>query len=277
MWKTIATILPGICLFLATAALGGDKTEQEYATPLTVEAKGKLQIPEAVLPEGVPDGVSGMYVLVKGKAYWLAFGKDKEGQELQKLAAKLKDKAVIVTGKLEMRRILLPPGKEVPVIVVTGLKAAAGDVNPYLTADGKLKAKLTLSIGKNRGIVGSADATTWVIEPSGAWTMKTTFKEATAKGQLTAAQLAALAQHLKTQDFNNLPPQLGVLPYPDNTLPYVAISFGKKGTVFFGSLTPAMPTEGFELTDEWSRFVSLALVLQNYLQTNVANGNVELK
>jgi hypothetical protein len=186
MRKTIATILPGICLFLTLPALAGQMTEpkgeQEYVKPITVEAKGKLEIPEAMLPEGVPDGVSRMYVQVKGKTYWLAFGKDKEGQALQKLAAQLKDKGVIVTGALEMRQILLPPG-QVDVIVVTSLKAAALDVRNYLTADGKLTATLTLAIGKNRGIVGGTVGTTWVIEPSGAWTMTTTPKEATAKGK----------------------------------------------------------------------------------------------
>jgi hypothetical protein len=273
MWKTIVTVLPGICLFLAIPALAGDKTkakeEQEYVKPITVEAKGKLWFPKAMIPEGVPDGVSGIYVEVKGKTYWLAFGNDKQGQELVKLAVKLKDKSVIVTGKLEMREILLQP-RYAEVIVVTSLKAAAGDVKNYLTADGKLKETLTLTIGNNRGIVGGSFGTTWVIEPSGAWTMTTTPKDATAKGKLTAGQLAALAQHLATQDFNQLPARLGVKPYPDNNLPFVAISFGKKGSTLFGSLTERVPEAGDSNADDWSRFVAVTLVLQNILQETKA-------
>jgi hypothetical protein len=274
MCKTMARLLPGILLFLAVPVLAADQTEakgvQEYIRPITVEAKGKLKIPEALILEGVPEGVSGIYVEVKGKTYWLAFGKDKEGQKLEETARKLKDKGVIVTGTLEMRTILLPPG-QVEVLVVASLEAAAGDGKYYLTADGKLTETLTLAIGKNRGRVGGSFGTTWVIEPSGAWTMTTTPKDAAVKGKLTAAQLAALAQHLATQHFDKLPAQLGIPPYPDNNLSYVAITFGKKGSTHYGSLMETGDTKD----DDWSRFVAVTLVLQNLLQETKAEPKSE--
>jgi hypothetical protein len=269
MRKTMASVLSGLCLLLTLPALAGGTGEvggqQEYIKALTVQAQGRLTIPEAVILEAVPEGVSGMLLHIQGKAYWLAFAKDKRGQELRQRAEKFRDCLVRVTGTLETRPFLLPPG-QANVIVVTGLEAAAPDVGRYLTTDGKLTAPLKLAIGKNRGLVGGSIGTTWVIEPSGAWTRTQTFQAGVVKGQLTAAQLAALAQHLATQDFVHLPDQLGVSPYPDNTLPYVAITFGKKSTTLYGPLLPSLPGEGSTPGDDWSRFVAVTLLLQDVLQ-----------
>jgi hypothetical protein len=78
----------------------------------------------------------------------------------------------------------------------------AGDRGVYLTKDGKLKAAVTLrhdTVGL--APVGSPNGEVWVIQPTGNWTSQV----AGAKGKLSAKQLAALAQHLATQDFNSLP------------------------------------------------------------------------
>src|SRR5258708_5998149 len=100
----------------------------------------------------------------------------------------------------------------------------AGNVKDYLTEDGKLKEKLTLAIvhhADNAGRVTSSKH--WVIETSGEWKQTTAGinfgivpprPRLVAKGKLTAQQLAALAQHLATQDFNKLTATLGLNPPP---------------------------------------------------------------
>src|SRR5262249_39729654 len=48
----------------------------------------------------------------------------------------------------------------------------------------------------------------WIINPSGDWVWKST----DSKGKLSSKQMAALAQHLATQDFNSLPKLQGYQP-----------------------------------------------------------------
>jgi hypothetical protein len=154
----------------------------------------------------------------------------------------------------------------------------AGDVKDYLT-DGKLKDKLTLVKIHHVDNAGRVQSTnTWVIEASGEWTQTTSGinfgivapkTQLVAKGKLTAAQLAALAQHLATQDFNKLTAQLGLDPAPAKEHYSTTLSFGNKKTVLLtagGQLTDALPKAGDARANDWSRFVVLTLVVQNLLQ-----------
>ena len=156
---------------------------------------------------------------------------------------------------------------------VTGLLAApsqAGDPGDYLTKDGKLKEALTIQYGAY-GLepVGGYKGEICVIEPTGEWTRKA----AATKGKLSAKQLAALAQHLATQDFNELPIQLGYEPHALHDGYFVRIAFGKKATAFNlkkpgDSRTDYLPKPGDPKATAWSRFVSLELVLTDLLQSS---------
>src|SRR4029077_743132 len=106
----------------------------------------------------------------------------------------------------------------------------AGDPGDYLTEDGKLKEAVTLrhdTVGL--APVGSPKGEVWVIQPTGDWTSQV----AGTKGKLSAKQLAALAQHLATQDINSLPHTQGYKQQAiDEVYQRVVIGFGKKSAAF---------------------------------------------
>ena len=111
----------------------------------------------------------------------------------------------------------------------------------------------------------------WIIEPSGDWTEK--FSES--KGKLSARQLAALAQHLATQDFNSLPKMQGYQSKgPDGVnragYKYVVIAFGMKEAVFNTRMGESradyLPKPGDPKAAAWSRFIALELVLADMLE-----------
>jgi hypothetical protein len=155
-------------------------------------------------------------------------------------------------------------------VVVAGLFALpchAGDVKDYLTKDGKLKETVTIRAG-SMGLVpaGGPKTEVWIIEPSGDWTRKLTGT----KGKLSARQLAALAQHLATQDFNSLPRWQGYESRgPDDAYLYVMIGFGNKEASFnmrMGeSRSDYLPKPGQPNASAWSRFIALELVLAEML------------
>jgi hypothetical protein len=156
-------------------------------------------------------------------------------------------------------------------MVVAGLftlPCRAGEVGDYLTKDGKLKETVTIRTGANGLVpVGGPKSEIWIIEPSGDWTRKLTG----AKGKLNAKQLAALAQHLATQDFKSLPRWQGYESTgPDDGYLYVVIGFGKKEAGFnmrMGeSRSDYLPKPGQPNAAAWSRFVALELVLADMLE-----------
>ena len=94
-----------------------------------------------------------------------------------------------------------------------------------------------------------------------------------AKGRLSAKQLASLAQHLATQDFNSFPPVQGYkAPGIDEAHQRVVIGFGKKSATFNiksgESRDDYLPKPGDPQAAAWSRFVALELVLTDLLQTS---------
>lgn len=139
----------------------------------------------------------------------------------------------------------------------------AGDVADYLTKEGKLKEGVTVRIG-GRQVFAPADEV-WIIRPSGDWAWEFT----DSKGKLNSKQLAALAQHLATQDFNSLPKMQGYEP-KDSGYQYVVIAFGKKEAAFYtkSGESPAdyVPKPGDPQAAAWSRFIALELVLADMLQ-----------
>jgi hypothetical protein len=140
-----------------------------------------------------------------------------------------------------------------------------GEPGDYLTKDGKLKEVVTFrkdTVGELAARVGKGDA--WVIEPTGDWT-----SQAGARGKLSAEQLAALAQHLATQDFQSLPQTQGYKLTIDESHQRVMIGFGKKSVTFnlkWGeSPIDYLPKPGDPQAAAWSRFVALELVLTQLL------------
>jgi hypothetical protein len=138
----------------------------------------------------------------------------------------------------------------------------AGEVGDYLTKDGKLKAAVTVRIG-GKGFLAPPDEV-WIIKPSGDWV----WESSDSKGKLSAKQLAALAQHLATQDFNSLPKMQGYEPKgPASGYQYVVIAFGKKKAGFYtkSGESPAdyVPKPGDPKAAAWSRFIALELVLKS--------------
>jgi hypothetical protein len=103
----------------------------------------------------------------------------------------------------------------------------------------------------------------WMIEPSGKWTDKINGVE----GQFTPKQMAALAQHLATQDFNSLPKAQGYESKgPDGAsrgdYKFVVIGFGKKKAVFNTKLRESRAG---------SRFTALELALAEMFKSAAAN------
>ena len=83
--------------------------------------------------------------------------------------------------------------------------------------------------------------------------------------------MAALAQHLATQNFNSLPKTQGFqLEDADSGYHYVVIAFGKKEAAFYtkSGESPAdyLPKPGDPKAAAWSRFIALELVLADVLQ-----------
>ena len=153
--------------------------------------------------------------------------------------------------------------------LVAGLIAVpcqAGEVGDYLTPDGKLKQAVTVTTGASGLVpVGGPKTESWIIEPSGDWTRLTG-----AKGKLSAKQLAALAQHLATQDFNSLPRWQGYQDRgPDDGYMFVKIAFGKKEAAFNTGMKESqadyLPKPGDPKGTAWSRFIALELVLADML------------
>src|SRR5262245_8038298 len=106
---------------------------------------------------------------------------------------------------------------------VLAQSCGASDIGDYLTKDGKLKEPLTIRYGNC--LVAPMF---WTIQPSGDWVT-----DEDLKGKLDARQLAALAQHLATQDFNTLPKTQGYQPpTPGLGCEYFVIAFGKKEAEF---------------------------------------------
>jgi hypothetical protein len=142
----------------------------------------------------------------------------------------------------------------------------AGEVGDYLTKDGQLKEAVTFKTVLIWFLAPPGEL--WIIEPSGAWTTKFT----ASKGKLSAKQLAALAQHLTTQDFNSLPQMQGYEPKDADgaSYQYVVIAFGKKEAAFFTksgeSRADYVPKPGEPKAAAWSRFIALELVLADMLQ-----------
>ena len=141
----------------------------------------------------------------------------------------------------------------------------AGEVGDYLTKDGKLKEAVTFKTV----LVGflAPPGEVWIVEPSGEWTTK----YSALKGKLSSKQLAALAQHLATQDFNSLPKMQGYEPKgPASGYQYVVIAFGKKEATFNikrgESRADYLPKPGDPKAAAWSRFIALELVLADMLQ-----------
>ena len=142
----------------------------------------------------------------------------------------------------------------------------AGEVGDYLSKDGKLKEAVTYKTV----LIGflAPPGEVWIIEPSGDWTTKFT----ALKGKLNAKQLAALAQHLATQDFNSLPKMQGYESKRAEgaSYQYVVIAFGKKEAAFYTkggeSRADYLPEPGDPKAAAWSRFIALELVLADMLQ-----------
>jgi len=153
------------------------------------------------------------------------------------------------------------------VVTLLAVPCRAGEVGDYLTEDGKLKQAVTVTTGMAGLVpVGGPKTEVWTIEPSGDWTRKLTG----AKGRLSAKQLAALAQHLATQDFNSLPRSQGCEDRgPDDGYLYIKIAFGKKEVQFNTrqgeSRADYLPKPGDPKAAAWSRFVALELVLADML------------
>jgi len=87
--------------------------------------------------------------------------------------------------------------------------------------------------------------------------------------KLSAKQLAALAQHLATQDFNSLPSLQGYDPNGASSYRYIVIAFGKKAAAFNiqqgESRADYLPKPGDPRAAAWSRFIALELVLADLL------------
>jgi len=139
----------------------------------------------------------------------------------------------------------------------------AGEVADFLSMDGKLKEAVTVRIGEVH--VFAPPPEVWIIKPSGDWA----WEGSDSKGRLSSKQLAALAQHFATQDFNSLPKTQGYDLKGRSGHQYVLIAFGKKEAAF-NTKTGESPIDYVPKPDDpkaaaWSRFIALELILDDML------------
>jgi hypothetical protein len=152
----------------------------------------------------------------------------------------------------------------------------AGEVGDYLTKDGKLKEAVTVRIG-GKSFLAPPDEV-WIVKPSGDWVWEST----DSKGKLSSKQMAALAQHFATQDFNSLPKTQGYQPKDAGSgHHYVVIAFGKKEATFYAksgeSPTDYIPKPGDPEVTAWSRFIALELVLADMLRMSEVRAEYGIK
>jgi hypothetical protein len=152
----------------------------------------------------------------------------------------------------------------------------AGEVGDYLTKEGRLKEAVAIKFG-GKTYLAPADET-WIIKPSGDWEWE--FTES--KGKLNAKQMAALAQHLASQDFNSLPKSQGFQPDDNGSgYQYIVIALGKKEAAFYfksgESLCDYIPKAGDAKADVWSRFIALELVLNDMLKMSDVRAEYGIK
>jgi hypothetical protein len=152
----------------------------------------------------------------------------------------------------------------------------AGEVGDYLTKDGNLKEAVTVRFGAKNFLAPPDEV--WIIKPSGDWFWKST----DSKGKLSSKQIAALAQHLATQDFNSLPKTQGYQPMDaESDYHYVVIAFGKKEAKFYAksgeSLSDYLPKPDDAKAEVWSRFIALELVLADMLQMSEVRAEYGIK
>jgi hypothetical protein len=152
----------------------------------------------------------------------------------------------------------------------------AGEVGDFLTKDGQLKEAITVRMGGVQFFAPAPEV--WMIQPSGDWVWQFT----DSKGKLSSKQLAALAQHFATQDFNSLPQTQGYDPKNGNSgYHYVVIAFGKKEATFYtksgDSPWDYLPKPGDPQAAAWSRFIALELVLADLLQMSEVRAEYGIK
>jgi hypothetical protein len=119
--ELIARPLPYYVAAITVTSMGvepGDKAY--YQETRNVDVIGTVEVPAAVIEEGVPAGCYAL-VHVNGQTYWLDLGKRTDVQEK---VNQLKDHKARIKGHLEPRMILFPSGT-VDVLVVDEIEAAA--------------------------------------------------------------------------------------------------------------------------------------------------------
>jgi hypothetical protein len=146
----------------------------------------------------------------------------------------------------------------------------AGEIGDYLSKDGKLKEVVMVKTGAVSFLAPPGKV--WTIEPSGDWTEK--FSDS--KGKLSAKQLAAIAQHLATQEFDSLPARQGYDSKGPDGYEYVVIAFGKKEAAFNTKIGETradyLPKPGDPKGGVWSRFIALELALTDILEKSEHKG-----
>jgi len=151
----------------------------------------------------------------------------------------------------------------------------AGEVGDYLTKDGKLKEAVTVTIGGVEFLAPSDEV--WIIKPSGDWS----WELSDSKGKLSSKQMAALAQHLATQDFNSFPKTQGYDAEARSGYKHVVIAFGKKKAAFKTKIGESradyLPKPGDPKATAWSRFIALELVLADMLQMSEVRAEYGIK
>jgi hypothetical protein len=157
-----------------------------------------------------------------------------------------------------------------------GVSCHAGEVGDYLTKDGKLKEAVTIRFGIFQFLAPPDEV--WIIKPSGDWVWEST----DSKGKLNAKQVAALAQHLATQDFDSLPKTQGYQPKDrESGYHYIVIAFGKKKAAFYGksgeSTLDYLPRSDDPNVAAWSRFIALELVFADMLQMSEVRAKYGIK
>lgn len=253
----------GVCstlmmIVICSVAIAAMDPDEQVDESIVVTVQGKLN--SQVVAIG--GETTGFQISAKGIKWELDFG---DNVKLRKLAEKLHEQQVTVTGELSVK-----PGVEIRrrwIVAVASLKAA-GDEGGYLDEEGKLKHPLIFKDAQG-GFAGFSGHI-WTIEPDGSWRrqpfLNKDVREADQQGMLTANQLANLAHKFEQHDLLGLPEKIGK---DVGANPHVfSIGFGKKQaslTLMPGAELPDVD----EIKTPADRFAKLGTLILGAMEASV--------
>ena len=244
MKLVVFTLSIAIVATNVNSILADDKKQGDVPEYVNVEVQGTMSQVMAIGGE-----TTGIQIRANGISWELDLADDRD---LRKVASKLFDSKVHVTGTLQVKR-----GVEIRQRWIVKVKTLGpARKNPPYISDGKL-AK-TISFKDAQGGFAGFTGRIWTIKPDGSWQrqsfLNADLRDADQEGKLTEEQLKQLAATLSKADLLGLPDRLGK---NQGANPHVfTITFGEKRSSFTLRTSAPLPAGG--LKSQESRFATIA-------------------